>query len=580
VECLEDRLAPAVLQVIGAGGNGFNTFNTFAQAYGASTSRGDVIQIEPTAGDVGTLVLNNPSKALTVVGDQNFAAGGQEVADNVGLFVDGASLIHLQINGTVTVGAGFRGAFLNQVNLGNFVETAGVGNGGNTLLRDVIRGSVVLQGANSVLAASSGDQILGCDFRPGSQLQIGEVAAAASGVLVSDTVFEPSPVSAILITDSRNVTVADSRIALTTSGDAVFIGNSTAALPVAGLLFLRDDIHSLGGTGVHVNVTAAGEQLGLALQGVAFQGNRTAVAVTGNADLGAGSLLDAGGANSLGGNEFRRGVTTGVLVSDAALTGGHLRVFAGANSLGAFVTPVLVAAGSPAVFQTANLSDAQAFVQSLYHNFLTHTATAAELNFWVSLAPALGQQGIANAIIHSTEGLTRVVDQLYDKLLGRDADPQGQAFFVAQLSAGATEELVAAQIVASPEFAARANALAGTLGTPANLNFVRALYRELLGRGESAAEDNFWLGVTAVQGRSVVAADFLLSPEFRGDAVASLYTGYTPLPQDTFFATVPNLLTRPAAPSAGELNFWVNSGLDLLRLAATIAGSPEYFAAR
>ena len=75
LEGLEERYAPALLQVVGSGGNGTTTFDTFAQAYNASTSPGDVIQIEPSAGDVGSITLGDPRRALTIQGDPNFAIG-------------------------------------------------------------------------------------------------------------------------------------------------------------------------------------------------------------------------------------------------------------------------------------------------------------------------------------------------------------------------------------------------------------------------------------------------------------------------------------------------------------------------
>lgn len=67
---------------------------------------------------------------------------------------------------------------------------------------------------------------------------------------------------------------------------------------------------------------------------------------------------------------------------------------------------------------------------------------------------------------------------------------------------------------------------------------------------------------------------FLGSSEFRTNVIQTLYrdgsSGSLP-----FFRL---LLKRPAAPGATEIQFWLNSGLNLLNLTQQFAASAEYFA--
>src|SRR5438132_3466108 len=102
IEPLEDRLAPAILEVVGSGGNGTTTFDTFDQAYNASTDN-DVIQLEPSAGDVGSISFQQPHKATTLQGDPNFAIGSASEAVDSSSY-GGVNFIHLWFNGMLDPG--------------------------------------------------------------------------------------------------------------------------------------------------------------------------------------------------------------------------------------------------------------------------------------------------------------------------------------------------------------------------------------------------------------------------------------------------------------------------------------------
>jgi glucose/arabinose dehydrogenase len=221
-----------------------------------------------------------------------------------------------------------------------------------------------------------------------------------------------------------------------------------------------------------------------------------------------------------------------------------------------------------------NTTAEQRFVQALYKDLLGRHGTAAEWQLWVPLLPTLGRAGVVNGILRSHEALVRQVDGYYQYFLNRGPDPSGEAFWVSQLEqGGATAEQVMAGFLSSAEFARRADALEGTGDTDAN--FVRSLYRLLLGRTDtavSAGEVNAWLGLLPSAGRASVATDLLSSIEFRGDVVQALYGAAGPAA-----VLVPNLLTRPTPPTAAEVQGWVAAPLDLLGLETDIAASVEYF---
>src|SRR5439155_24028786 len=159
------------------------------------------------------------------------------------------------------------------------------------------------------------------------------------------------------------------------------------------------------------------------------------------------------------------------------------------------------------------------------------------------------------ATSHAQEAHTARVGRLYDQVLARKADASGRPGLVNALQNGASLEQATAALLGSAEFANRANALEGTPGSDANVNFVRAFYEKLLSRNnEPPNEQNGWVNVAQTQGRAQVALDFLASTEFRHYFVESLYTDYTRFSQDSLLGVSPDLLCRSTAPSQSEVD--------------------------
>ncbi len=218
----------------------------------------------------------------------------------------------------------------------------------------------------------------------------------------------------------------------------------------------------------------------------------------------------------------------------------------------------------------------QKFVQALYQDFLGRSGTPSEVQFWVNLLPSLGQSKVAYDIIHSHEALTRIVNELYLKLLDRSAvgDP-ASTNWVNALEHGATVGQVIEGILASTEFSNRANVLIGGKNTEAN--YVKALYQFLLGRDGSPSEVSYWLSVLPSLGATGVANRFLSSSEFRGDLVRQLY-GPSEAPSGSIVALFSDLMNRNAEPTPAEVDHWINSGLNIFQIERDFAASPEFFA--
>jgi hypothetical protein len=247
-----------------------------------------------------------------------------------------------------------------------------------------------------------------------------------------------------------------------------------------------------------------------------------------------------------------------------------------------FITPMIAnghvyasTTNSVAVFGLLATGPNANYVRALYTDFLGRSASTTEVQGWVNVLPSVGRAVVADAIITSGEGLTRVVDGFYVKLLGRAASGGEASGWVSALMRGATEEQVITAIVSGPEFASHANVLIG--GTNPDANFVQALYQVLLGRTGSSSEVAAWVGALGSLGRPGVATVFLSLQEFRGDVVEQLY-GPTAAPTGSVVSLFPNLMHRPTAPSVAEVNGWVNTSLSILGIEEGLAASDEFFA--
>ncbi len=104
----------------------------------------------------------------------------------------------------------------------------------------------------------------------------------------------------------------------------------------------------------------------------------------------------------------------------------------------------------------------EGWVRLLYQQILGRTGSDGEVSWWVEYLAAGANRGqVSLGFLLSTERLTTVVDGVYHDLLGRGLDSAGRASWVGAIQSGKRLEAVIGQIVASDEYWARANTLAG-----------------------------------------------------------------------------------------------------------------------
>jgi hypothetical protein len=199
------------------------------------------------------------------------------------------------------------------------------------------------------------------------------------------------------------------------------------------------------------------------------------------------------------------------------------------------------------------------FVNRLYRDLLGRPASAEEVAYWRSrLTGGMGRDAVGHTVLDAPEVHGHVVDADYQLLLGRGPDAAGRAFWTSVLDAGAHNEAVEAGFAASDEY----YAIRGG-GSPSG--FVRALYRDFLGRTPGDAEVGFWTGRMA-EGtpRGGITGGFTFSHENHANLVGGWYQRY---------------LGRAGEP--GGIAYWAayldRGGRDET-IEAGLIGAPEYLA--
>jgi acylphosphatase len=213
---------------------------------------------------------------------------------------------------------------------------------------------------------------------------------------------------------------------------------------------------------------------------------------------------------------------------------------------------------------TVDLGDGQGdantrFVEQLYQDLLGRQADAAGLAGWLAaLDQGMTREQVAAGIENSTESLTDVVQKAYQQFLHRAGDQAGVTGWVNFLQAGHTIEQMEAGIIGSPEYFQ-------VRGGGTNNGFLAALYQDALNRGiDAGGQAGFGTALANGATTGQIAAAVLSSPEGIQDEVQGFYR---------------DLLGRPA-DSAG-LNGFVNAlqhGATDQQVIAAIAGSDEFFA--
>lgn len=199
------------------------------------------------------------------------------------------------------------------------------------------------------------------------------------------------------------------------------------------------------------------------------------------------------------------------------------------------------------------------FVQALYLDELGRTASANEVNSWATVLNGLGgATAVVSGIATSLETRTNLVVSWFKTYLGRAPSQNEIPPFTTAL-ATQTEEAVLKTIVGSDEFYNRAQTI-GFGGTP-DENYVRELYRTLLGRTASTVEVTSQVNELHKIGKEALSLSFLQSTEYRGNFIRGFYI---------------NLLNRYGTQK--EIDFWLASTLDKRAMRLYFESAPEYFA--
>lgn len=220
---------------------------------------------------------------------------------------------------------------------------------------------------------------------------------------------------------------------------------------------------------------------------------------------------------------------------------------------------------------------AQTFVHNLYRELLGREPDPAGEAYWVAQVQqndtAAGRQTVISSFLNSTEYKDHYITTLYEVFLGRAPEAAGLQFWTAKMgepgtagghSGSADEKLILAGIVGSDEFYAD---VGGT-----SQGFVHALYQDLLGRSSSPAEQTFWVNLlqSQQQNRDGIVRLFLSSPE----AAHKLLDSFYPAPGGTAANPLP-------APGAGvpahtyDLATVTGLGWENLYLQGPFGNSPE-----
>lgn len=242
--------------------------------------------------------------------------------------------------------------------------------------------------------------------------------------------------------------------------------------------------------------------------------------------------------------------------------GDHVRITHRALALAA-VSLLVASTAAPAsaaprhtVLDPASANAVYNYVISIYED-LFHRAPewSGEVGWSTALISGTPRIAVANAITSSEEFRTGLIDDAYDTYLGRGPDAGGLQSWLGGMSAGMTVEQLDSGFIASPEYWATNG------GTSAD--WVRALYRDVLGRDAGSSEVTGWVaaldrGATRTQ----VSLGFLLSTEYLTTVVDGYYQRF---------------LRRSIEPGQGTWVAAIQNGARDEQIIGGIVASDEYW---
>ena len=122
----------------------------------------------------------------------------------------------------------------------------------------------------------------------------------------------------------------------------------------------------------------------------------------------------------------------------------------------------------------------------MYQDLLARPASQSEISGWLQkMSSGMSAEQVALGFATSPEREAERVSATYQVVLGRQASASEIAYWVNRFENGATNEDVAAGFLASQEFY-------NTRGQGNVVNWVQAVYQDVLHRTASSSELAFW----------------------------------------------------------------------------------------
>jgi uncharacterized delta-60 repeat protein len=207
----------------------------------------------------------------------------------------------------------------------------------------------------------------------------------------------------------------------------------------------------------------------------------------------------------------------------------------------------------------SSLTPNQLFIAQVYPDLLQRPADPGGLAFWSCLLDGgLSRAQVVQKMQATPEYHTVLVNNLYNRILGRNPDTSGDATWLNFLNQGGTEEQLEAMFLGSDEFFAKH-------GSNNSQGFLPALYQIVLQRPIDAGGLQSWSQALAGgMSRTAVAVAVLASLESDRLEMQMLYAAF---------------LHRP--PDASGLDTYTNllqQGVPNETVASILISSEEYFA--